>query len=205
MMGRAQMFIQVLRGQVDDAPAVRAALDRWQTELKPGAQGYLGTTSGVTDDRTFVAVVRFTSAEAARANSERPEQGAWWEATSKLFGPAPTVYDCPTVDVLMGGGSDDAGFVQLEVYTGVKDVDALRAVDREFERLAHLRPDLLGVTTAVTDDGHAFAANYFSSEAEAREAETREWPAEVLALVRRVEELTDGVEYLDLRDPWLYS
>jgi hypothetical protein len=102
------MFAQILRGQVIDAPAVHAALDRWHTELKASVEGYLGTTSGVADDGTFIAVDRFTSP----------------------------------------------------------------AVDREFE---------------------------------ARETETREWPAEVLALVRRVEDLTDSVEYVDVCDPWLYT
>lgn len=138
------MFIQVFRGHVTDPAAAEAAVDRWQAELKPGAQGYLGMTSGVADDATFIAVVRFTSAEAARANGERPEQGAWWAETSRLFDSEPRFYDCPTVDVLLGGRSDDAGFVQLEICTGVTDVDAVRAIDKEFERLAHLRPDLLG-------------------------------------------------------------
>ncbi len=199
------MFIQILRASVTDPAAAHAAVDRWQAELKPGAQGYLGMTSGVADDATFIAVVRFASAEAARANSERPEQDAWWRETSMLFDAEPRVYDCPTVDVLLDGGSDDAGFVQLEVFTGVKDIEAVRAIDKEFARLGHLRPDLLGVTTAFTTDGQLFATNYFTSEAEARAAEAQEWPAEVLALVERLTELTDGVEYIDLRTPWLHS
>lgn len=199
------MFVQVLRGRVTDPDAMRLAVDRWQADCRPEASGWLGTTSGVADDATFIAVARFTSAEAARANSERPHQRAWWAQTSQLFEAEPRFYDCPTVDVLIGGVRDDAGFVQVEAYTGAHDVQALRAVDKEFERLAQQRPDLLGVITAVTDDGHAFATNYFSSEAEAREAETREWPAEVMALVERVSELTDGVEYIDLRTPWMHS
>jgi hypothetical protein len=189
------MFIQVLRGHVADASATRTALDAWHAA--PWPAGYLGMTSGVAEDGTFIAVARFASAEAARANS--------WDGTATLLGIMPTVYDCPIVDDYMGGARDDAGFVQVEVYTGATDVDGLRVVDREFEAFADLRPDLLGVTTAISEDGHAFAANYFSSEEAARAAEAREWPAEVLALVERVAELTDGVEYIDLRTPWMYS
>jgi hypothetical protein len=199
------MFIQVIRGSVNDPAAAKAAVQRWQAELRPGAPGYLGMTSGVADDGTFIAVVRFASAEAARESSERPEQDAWWRETSKLFDGEPRSYDCPTVDVLLGGPSDDAGFVQLEIFTGVHDVEAIRAIDKEFARLAHLRPDLIGVTTAFTTDGQVFATNYFTSEAEAREAEKQDWPAEVLALVERLTQLTDGVEYVDLRTPWLHS
>ncbi len=72
------MFVQVLRGRVTDPGAMQLAVDRWQAECRPGASGWLGTTSGVADDATFIAVARFTSAEAARANSERPQQRAWW-------------------------------------------------------------------------------------------------------------------------------
>lgn len=199
------MFIQIIRGRVNDAAAIRAATNRWQAELKSDAKGYLGGTSGVADDGTFIAVVRFESEEAARTNSEHHEQRAWWEKMSKLFYSTPQLYDCPTVDVYLGGGTDDAGFVQLEIFTGAKDIDALRAVDKEFEKLAHLRPDLIGVTTAVAADGTVFATNYFTSEAQARDGERKETPTEILAHTRRVAELTEDIEYIDLRDPWLYS
>ena len=70
------MFIQVIQGKVADAEGLRAAMDRWGRDLQPGATGWLGTTGGITDDGTFVATVRFDSEDAARRNSERPEQGA---------------------------------------------------------------------------------------------------------------------------------
>ena len=72
------MFIQAISGTVKDVDAMEREAERWQQELRPGAAGYLGMTSGVTDDNRYVTVVRFESAEAAKANSERPEQGAWW-------------------------------------------------------------------------------------------------------------------------------
>ncbi|MGR6999145.1 hypothetical protein ACU686_15000 [Yinghuangia aomiensis] len=40
----------------------------------------------MTDDGKFIALVRFESADAARRNSERPEQAAWWNDVSSLFG-----------------------------------------------------------------------------------------------------------------------
>jgi hypothetical protein len=39
----------------------------------------------VTEDGRFVALARFESAEAARRNIDRPEQGQWWTETAKLF------------------------------------------------------------------------------------------------------------------------
>jgi hypothetical protein len=77
------VFIQVIQGQATNPDALRAELDRWKAELRPGADGWLGSTSGVTDDGRFIAVVRFASEELARRNSDRPEQDAWWSQASK--------------------------------------------------------------------------------------------------------------------------
>ena len=79
------MFVQVIQGPVSDAGQMRSRLERWADELAPGSIGWLGTTAGVTDDGTFVALARFESEEAARQNSDRPEQSAWWEETVSLF------------------------------------------------------------------------------------------------------------------------
>jgi predicted RNA polymerase sigma factor len=77
------VFVQVIQGQVSDAGQVRAALDRWARELAPGATGWLGSTAGVTQDGRFIALARFESEEAARRNSDRPEQDQWWTETAK--------------------------------------------------------------------------------------------------------------------------
>jgi hypothetical protein len=198
------MFIQVIRGKVKDAGKMRAAADVWETELKPGATGFLGATEGVADDGTFIAVVRFESEEAARANSERPEQGAWWEETSKLFDGGATFHDCPRVVVFGGGGSDDAGFVQMMVYKPT-DVDKVLSFADDFEKFASLRPDVIGGVSAVATDGTLIDTNYFTSEKEAREGERKELPAEFQEMMEGFEDITGPVEYIDLRDPWLFS
>ena len=46
----------------------------WRRDVKPGAKGYLGSTSGITPDGRSITLARFESEAAARANSERPEQ-----------------------------------------------------------------------------------------------------------------------------------
>ena len=79
------MFVQVIKGHVSDATKVRAQLDKWVAEVAPNAVGWLGSTSGVTDDGQVVALARFESEEAAQQNSDRPEQTAWWEEMAKLF------------------------------------------------------------------------------------------------------------------------
>ena len=70
------MFVQVIQGKLKDADLLNRQLERWRKEVKPGAKGYLGSTGGATADGRSIAIVRFDSEAAARANSGRPEQSA---------------------------------------------------------------------------------------------------------------------------------
>src|SRR5260370_11485061 len=103
------MFVQVIRGQVSDPEQVHAALDRWSVQLAAGAPGWLGSTAGVTGDGRFVALARFESEEAARRNSDRPEQGQWWMETSKLFTGEVIFRDSSDVTADVNGDPDTAG------------------------------------------------------------------------------------------------
>lgn len=197
------MFIQVIKGRVKDKEALRAATEQWERELRPGAKGFLGSTSGVADDGMSIVLARFESEAAARANSDRPEQGAWWEETSKLFEGDPAFYDCPDVDVFLGGGSDESGFVQVMVYRP-KDIAAIKGLSKEFEKVASLRPDILGGATAFATDGTVIDTGYFTSEADAREGERKQMPAELQEAMQRLGENAGEIEFVDIRDPWLY-
>src|SRR5690348_2273573 len=104
------MFVQVLRGQVSDPEQVRDALGRWMEQLADGATGWLGSTAGVTEDGRFIALARFESEQAARRNSDRPEQNQWWMETSKLFTGEVTFRDSSDVTVDVAGEPDKAGF-----------------------------------------------------------------------------------------------
>ena len=55
------MFVQVIQGQISDPRQVHAQLDRWADELADASIGWMGTTAGVTEDGTFVALARFES------------------------------------------------------------------------------------------------------------------------------------------------
>src|SRR5690348_10014316 len=107
------MFIQVIQGKVADPAATRAAFDAWVRDLAPGADGWLGSTGGVTDDGTFISLARFASADAARRNSARPEQDQWWAATSEHFTGEVTFADSDDVALELAGDPDTATFVQV--------------------------------------------------------------------------------------------
>jgi hypothetical protein len=165
------MFIQVIQGKVKDAGQLERQMESWRRDIKPGAKGYLGSTSGITPDGRGITIARFESEAAARANSERPEQGRWWAEMAKAFAGAPTFYNCAEVDTIFGGGSNDAGFVQI-IEARAKDQDQMRSRRAEMEKGLHeRRPDILGMVIAWHGDGGFTQAVYFASEADARRGE----------------------------------
>ena len=200
------MFVQVIRGKVADASRARAALDKWIEELAPGAIGWLGTTAGVTDDGTFIALARFESESAARRNSDRPEQDKWWGEVSQAFSGDPTFQNSVAVDVDTPGDPDTAGFVQvMQGHTSNPD-RARELMQQNPEAFHAFRPDILG-SLSVDHEGGAFTtAIYFTSEAEARAGEKKELPEEMRAVFEEMNSLAVGeVTFLDLKEPWLYS
>jgi hypothetical protein len=200
------VFVQVIRGQVDDAAQVRAAMDRWAQELAPGATGWLGSTAGVTEDGRFIGLARFESEEAARRNSDRPEQDRWWSETSQLFTGQASFRDSNDVTVDLAGEPDDAGFVQVMQGQGSDPDRARELMAEDSDEWAAFRPDVIG-SVAVGHEGGAYTmAMYFTSEAEAREGERKEPPPELKAQMEEMAALNVGEpEFFDLKDPWLYS
>jgi hypothetical protein len=165
------MFVQIIQGTVADADALQRALDRWRTEIKPGAHGYLGSTGGVTPDGRGITMVRFESQADAQANSDRAEQTAWWNEASKAFGDDVTFHNCNEVESVLGGGNDTAGFVQVLQGRTNDEVQMRRTALAIEEELHALRPDILGVVVAFHGDGGFTQFIYFSSEDAARAGE----------------------------------
>jgi hypothetical protein len=199
------LFIQVIQGRVINPGGLQEEMDRWQVELQPGAQGWLGSTWGITDNRDFIAVARFESEEAARRNSDRPEQGAWWGRASQHLA-EPVFHDSSRVHTYKEGGSDEAGFVQV-IQGHSDDMDRLAELGRaEEEMLAEQAPHILGMTVAEHADrkGDFTQTIYFTSEEEARRLE-RENPAESDPRMAEMMRLMRDLRYFDLRDPRLES
>ncbi len=201
------MFMQVITGRVTDADGLNRQEQRWQDELRPGATGYLGSTSGLTADGRFFASIRFETAEQARANSDRPEQGAWWADTEKCVADV-EFHDCNRVETLLGGGSNDAKFVQV-MRGHVEDRATYEQLFTKFAdneaALHEMRPDVLGEAIAVHDDGNGFSdIIYFTNEADARANEQKPMPADMQALMEEAMAAGPIDEYFDLVDPTLH-
>jgi hypothetical protein len=201
------MFAQVVRARAKDQAGLRKMWEKAETELAPGAIGYLGSTGGIADDGTMIAIVRFESADAARQNSARPEQTAWFNELQQYVDGEVSFKDCTDVEILGRGGSDDAGFVQV-IQARATDRKRLEALNEAFDsEMSSARPDVIGGIVAwhPDDTGWFTIANYFTSESEARENESKEMPPEIKQQFEEWMSLMEDVEYIDLHDPWMSS
>lgn len=200
------MFVQVIQGRVADATQVRAQLDRWQAELADGSVGWLGTTAGVTDDGTLVLLARFESEDAARQNSNRAEQSAWWEATAPLFTDPPVFHDSTSVEVDTAGDPSEAGFVQVMQGRTSDPQRARELMASDPTDYRTFRPEILGTMMASHDDNAWTMAIYFTSEEAAREGERKEPPPESRQMMEELNSLAVGEPvFYDLREPWLFA
>lgn len=196
------VFVQVILGRAVDTAAVRRQLDRWATDLAPGAAGFAGATGGVTTDRRAVLIARFESEDAARANAERPEQDSWWAETVTGALADPEVLETTDITLHGGQGWEAARFVQV-MRARVRDRRRFEAIEDELTpQFMQLRPDLLAAYRAWLPDGSVAAIDYFTSEGEARAGEQQEMPDVLGERFREWMSLLDDVEWFDLPDPW---
>lgn len=201
------MFAQVIQGKTTDEAGLLGRLEEWDRSLKSGAEGFIGSTAGVSDEGEFITIARFESEEAARRNSDRPEQGQWWSETERYLEGEARFYDCTEVELNWDGGSDDAGFVQV-IQGRLKNEDdkgQWREMEREAEPwIRENRPDLIGGVTAWQGPNFSNFV-YFTSEQEARVGEQKQ-PEQSEG--GGPDEWTDRVEdmkFIDLRRPFFSS
>lgn len=195
------MFIQIIQGRCSRPEDLRRLLDQWNEELAPGATGWLGGTYGMTDEGVFVGMVRFDSRENAMANSARPEQDEWWSRARQCFDGQVEFHDSDDVTLMLDGGSDDAGFVQV-IRGKVDDPERLKQMMADTDTIHEARPEILGATLVLEDDGTFIETVFFTDEDSARRGEATAMPEEVRD---ELESVLHDPEYLDLHQPWFAS
>lgn len=199
----APMFIQVIEGSSERPDVLHRQLELWNRELKPGAIGYLGSTGGCTPDGDCIMVVRFESRDAARRNSDRPEQTAWWQATNRHFVGPVRFHESEDVQVMTHGALAHAQLVQaMDGY--VTDLERAHATEADADALlAAQRPELLGSVTAYFDDGEFTELAYFSTQEVARDSRPRAMSRATADAFAEWSEVMLVERYLDLTGPWL--
>jgi hypothetical protein len=200
------MFIRVIQGRATNPPGIRRDLGRWQRLLAADADGWLGSTTGITDDGWSITVVRFASEAQARRNSDRPEHREWWRDASQHLARV-AVHDAPKVHTYRDGGAAEAGFVQV-IQGHSDDLERMAGLGRDQEGfLAQKAPHILGMTVAEHADrpGDVTQIVYFTSEQDARRFE-QELPAEGdEPVLEQLRSLLTNSRCFDLRDPQLLS
>jgi hypothetical protein len=197
------MFVQVIEGKTQDPEAVHRQMEIWERDLMPGAIGYLGSTGGCTSSGDCILVARFESADAARRNSERPEQSAWWAETERCFDGPVRFHDSEDVQVMQHGDLDSAHFIQV-MEGHVMDRDRAITLEHDADAVLNdVRPDLLGSVTAYFDGDEFTELAYFTSEEAAREGERKDMPSDAAEQFAEWEQVVKVERYLDLADPWL--
>lgn len=196
------MFVQVVQGRVGDEQELRRQWRRWLDVLS-GDQGWLGSTGGIGRGGELVAAVRFDSEAAARRVAGQLEQSRWREQMSRCVEDL-SVQDCPRVHLVLDGGSDQAGFVQV-MQGRVQDRERLESIQDELlADLQEQRPEVLGMVQAWDGD-FLTQVVYFASEHTAREGEGKAIPEEAVESLNEWRSLVEDLTYIDLTDPWLYS
>jgi len=146
----------------------------------------------VTEDGTFISLVRLESQDAGRRNKDRPEVDTWWSETAELFTGEPVLTASSNVVVDVAGEPDAAGFVQV-IQGRNSDADRARELMADDSpEWARWRPDILGSSVAEHDGGAYTMALYFTSEDAALERESTEPPPELKAVMEEMNALTVG-------------
>jgi hypothetical protein len=185
------VFVQVVSARVADGTALVEHLCR----LRPGDDAFLGLTAGVSADRRFVSVARFS----------RPPGTAWWAPLERWLDGSVEVRESSDVELLLGGGSDRAGYV--EIIEG-RTTDRMRFMhlERQLEqRFAAERPDFLGSMLVWWADGTWLEMAYFTSEADVRAGDASVLPPDVRQLVAAWEDVARPSSQLELINPCLSS
>jgi hypothetical protein len=200
------MFIRVIQGRATNPPGIRRDLGRWQRLLAADADGWLGSTTGITEDGWSITVVRFASEAQARRNSDRPEQREWWRDASQHLARV-AVHDAPKVHTYRDGGADQAGFVQV-IQGHSDDLERMASLGRDQDEvLAREAPHILGVTVAEHADrpGDFTQILYFTSEQDARRFEQERSAEDDEPVLEQLRSLMTDLRCFDLRDPQLLS
>jgi hypothetical protein len=204
--GQKGMFIRVIQGRATNPPGIRRDLGRWQRQLAADADGWLGSTTGITKDGWSITVVHFASEAQARRNSDRPEQREWWRDASQHLARI-AVHDAPKVHSYRNGGADGAGFVQ--VIQGYRhDMERMASLGRDQEKvLARKAPQILGVTLAEHADwpGDFTQIVYFTSEQDARRFAQEPLAETAEPVLEQLHSLLTTWRCFDLRDPQMLS
>ena len=149
------MFIQMVQGRCSRHDGMRDLVEDW-CAMMADRPGWLGGTYGFTDDDRFLGIVRFDSAGACKEAASTSQAAILWAGAEDLFDGRPEIHESEDISMMLQGGSDSAGFVQV-MKGRVADADRFRhfMTDTEMTSMLHeARPEIIGATLAMEPNGN---------------------------------------------------
>lgn len=197
---QSPMFVLLAVGPVGDPEALRRGWDEWHDRRAGGSTSWLGSTGGITAGGQWLAALRYSSEEPARAAEAESRSG------SGFLSGATTLDVTGDVHRVDGNGPPSAArFVQfmrarVPHRSRLEDVEAAMG-----DRFANVRGDFLAGLRAWTGPDRLTVVDWFTSEAEARAGEATDIPADLGTLFGKWMSLLHDVEWYDLTRPWQAS
>jgi hypothetical protein len=195
------MFILVVEGRVVAKALLRNSWDQLQSALAPH-KDWLRSAGGVDDHDRFVGTMDFRSVDAAEKILREPEIELWLKDLLEHLD-SPERSSSSRCSVLIAPGEEPAGFLQF-IRAEAVDLERFTAVNDAFQvEVRQHRPDVVGSSIVWLDDERFLETVLFTSEQDARSAESREFPGGIAGLFGELMQLMRNIDYMDVRDPWL--
>ena len=116
-----------------------------------------------------------------------------------------TFHDCDNAMLFLGGGSDDAGFVQI-IQGRITDPEKFRHfMEQPMDALQEARPEIIGGTIAMEPDGWFTQTVASAARRRPARARRRRCPSEIQQQYQDEMSSMQDVKYLDLHHPWFSS
>lgn len=197
------MFVSVIEGNVLAKALLRNAWEQLQTALSAD-DGWIRSAAGVDGSGRFIGLTYLSSAEAWSELVKRADVRLWLDNVQAHLD-SPTSSESPQASVLIDPGHEPARFMQF-IKARTSDVERFTAVNDAFQiEVRSHRPDVVGSLITWLEGDRFIETVLFSSEQDARDAESREFPGGIEGLFGELMQLMQDIDYRDVRDPWLAS
>lgn len=194
------MFVRVIRARVVAKPLLRNAWDQLGHALAE-QPGWRCMTAGTGRASDFIGTIEFSDPVTAHAAWSDRSVARWVGELERTLDSL-DITDSEEAEIVLGGAREDARFVQI-IEGSTEDKPRWRAINEAMQEVMRTnRPEVLAATVVWSED-RFLETVYFTSEQDAREGESQEFPGGMEGLFNELMDLVRDMSYLDLRSPWL--
>lgn len=195
------MFVRTIRARVSVKPLLRNAWDHIAEALS-GRPGWCSAVAGIPQPHAFIASLEFTDGTSAAAALADPPVTRWLKEVENCLEDI-VVVDSSEGETLLSGPRQEARFLQI-IEARTTDKERWIAINEAMQEVMRThRPEVLAASIAWHGGDRFTETVYFTSEQEAREKESREFPGGMVGLFGELMNLVEDLTYTDVRAPWI--